>query len=100
MLHIAVIEHGADTCAAVHSHIGDLARQGLGDLQSIAGKHKVDVQGAWGNAAAHKFFVPADAPNAHAVNDLLVEAKVFHWNTVNVFAVETMEEMMPLAAGG
>ena len=39
MLPMAVIEHGAETCAAVHPHIGDLARQGMGDLESIGKKH-------------------------------------------------------------
>ena len=41
-----------------------------------------------------------DAANAHAVNEMLIESKVFHWNTVNVFAVKTLEDMIPLAAGG
>ena len=63
MLHVALIEHGADTRAAVHTHIGDLARQGPGDLQSIAKKHEADVEGVWGNAPAQKFFVqPPDGP--------------------------------------
>ncbi len=100
MLHMAVIEHGADTCAAVHPHIGDLARQGMGDLESIGRKHGVEVKGSWGNAPAHKFFVLVDAANAHVVNEMLIEAKVFHWNTVNVLAVKTLEDMIPLAAGG
>ncbi len=74
---MAVIEHGAETCAAVHPHIGDLARQGMGDLESIGKKHGVEIKGSWGNAPAHKFFVLMDAANAHVVNEMLIESKVF-----------------------
>ena len=72
----------------------------MGDLESIGKKHGVEIKGSWGNAPAHKFFVLMDAANAHAVNEMLIESKVFHWNTVNVLAVKTLEDMIPLAAGG
>ena len=46
MLHMAVIERGADTSADVFL-IGDLGRQEAWGSSSITKKHEVDVQGAW-----------------------------------------------------
>ena len=46
MLHMAVIERGADTCADVFL-IGDQRRQEAWGSSSITKKHEVDVQGAW-----------------------------------------------------
>ena len=100
MLHMAVIKHGPDTCAAVHADIGDLAREGFGALETIGANHQVKIHGAWGNAPGHTFFVLLDAADAHAVNEVMIEAKIFHWNSVDVHAVKTVEDMMPLAAGG
>ena len=72
MLHMAVIEHGADTrrCSSTHRGPGK-ARNGK--LESIGRKHGVEIKGSWGNAPAHKFFVLMDAANAHAVNEMLIE---------------------------
>ena len=39
-----------------------------------------------------------DTPHAHAVNGLMTELKLFHWNTVDVHPIITMDEAMPLAA--
>lgn len=96
MLHMVVITHGPDTCAAVHPDLGDKARKGIGQLEEISKKHQLTVKGSWVDAPAHVFFFLIDAPNAHAINDLMVETELFHWNTVDIHAVGTLEEAMSL----
>ncbi len=87
MLHMVVITHGPDTCAAVHPDLGEQARNGFGQMEEVAKKHKISVQGMWIDAPAHVFYIVADAPNAHAINDLMMELEFFHWNTVDIHAV-------------
>ncbi len=98
MLHMVVITHGPDTCAAVHPDIGDKARNAMGQMEEVSKKHQVSIQGSWVDAPAHIFFFLADAPNAHAINDLMIELQFFHWNTVEIHPIRTLEESMPLAA--
>ena len=98
MLHMAVITHGPETCAAAHPQYGELARDGLGRMEAASKSLDVVVKGYWLDAPGHAFFLLLDAPNAHAVNNLMVELKLFHWNTVNVHPVTTMDEAMPLIA--
>lgn len=99
MLHMVVMTHGPDTCAAAHAEQGELARSGFGRMDAASKKHQVAVQGAWADPPAHVFYILADAPNAHAINNLMMELQLFLWNTVEVHPVVTVAEAMPLAAG-
>jgi Domain of unknown function (DUF3303) len=98
MLHIAVLTHGPDTCAAGHPAIGELARTGFGKMEESAGKLGIKAQGFWVDAPGHTFFMLLDAPHAHAVNQLMIETQAFLWNTVEIHPVITSEEAMPLTA--
>lgn len=100
MLHMAVLTHGPDTCAAAHPEFGELARTGFGEMDAVAGKLGIKPQGFWIDAPAHKFFMLLDAPHAHAVNQMMIEIKAFLWNTVEIHPVITSEEAMPLTAKG
>jgi hypothetical protein len=100
MLHMAVLTHGPETCAAGHPEIGELARSGFGKIDESAGKLGIKIQGSWVNAPGHTFFMLLDAPNAHAINQLMIEIQVFLWNTIEIHPIITSEEAMPLAAQG
>ena len=97
MLHMATITHGPDTCAAVHPDVGEKARKGIANMDEVAKKHSATVEGMWGDPPAHLFWL-VDAPNAHAVSEILIELEYFHWNTVEVRPVRTVDEAVPLAA--
>lgn len=98
MLHMVVLTHGPDTCAAVHPELGDKARTAFSQLQEISGRLGVSVQGWWVDPPGHVFYMLADAPNAHAVNQLMTQTELFQWNTIDVHPVMTVEEAMSLAA--
>ena len=95
---LIVITHGPDTCAAVHPDLGDKARNGFGKLDAAAEKHGVKKHGGWVDAPGHEFIVLGEAPNAHAINEVMIGTEMFHWNTVVVHPVRTIEGSMPLAA--
>jgi muconolactone delta-isomerase len=97
MLHMVVMTHGLDTCAAVHPASGEKARNAVEKMAEVSKKHQVTVQGAWVDAPGHVFYILADAPNAHAVNNLMTELQFFHWNTVDIHPIVTLEEAIPLA---
>ena len=98
MLHMVTGTHGADTCAAAHADIGEMARDGWERLDDASKELGVTLQGAWVDPPAHVFYFLFDAPNAHAVSNLLIELKLFHWNTLDVHPVRTVDEAMPLTA--
>ena len=99
MLHMILMGHGADTCAAVHPEAGQMARSAVSQMPDVSKTHQVEVRGWWVDPPGHVFYMLADAPNAHAINRVMQEPKLFHWNTIDVHPVVTVEEAMPLAAG-
>ncbi len=97
MLHMVVMSHGPDTCAAANPESGQLARSAMEKMEETSKKLKITLKGAWVDAPAHVFYVLADAPNAHAVNNLMTELQFFHWNTIDIHPVVLLEEAMVLA---
>lgn len=98
MLHMVVMTHSADTCAAVHKEAGEMARNAVSQIGEVSRKHEVSMQGWWVDPPGHVFYMLADAPNAHVVNRLMQELQLFHWNTIDIHPVVTVEEAMPLTA--
>lgn len=97
MLHMVILTHGPDTCAAAHPEPGEMARNAMANMDEVSSKHQVSVQGAWVDPPAHVFYMLADAPNAHAISSFMTDLQFFLWNTVDIHPVVTLEEAMPLA---
>jgi muconolactone delta-isomerase len=91
------LKHGPDTCAAAHPEQGEMARNAMDRMEAASKKHQVTVQGGWVDAPAHEFYILADAPNAHAINNLMTDLQFFLWNTVDIHPVVTLEEAMKLS---
>ena len=72
----------------------------FGRLDAVAEKHGAKFQGGWVDMPGHAFFVLADVPNAHAINDVMIETEMFHWNTVDVHPVNTKRNPCPMRPGG
>jgi muconolactone delta-isomerase len=97
MLHMIVMTHGPDTCAAANAASGNMARNAMDKMDEASKKHQVTIQGKWVDPPGHVFYILADAPNAHAINNLMTELQFFLWNTVDIHPIVTLEEAMPLA---
>ncbi len=97
MLHMVVMTHGPDTCAAANATSGEMARNAMDKMDEVSKKHQVDIQGAWADPAGHVFYLVADAPNAHAINHLMWKLQFPLWNTVDIHPIVTLEEAIPLA---
>ena len=98
MLHMVVISHGPETCAAVHEHFGRMARESFTNLAEAGKKQGIRIDGSWVDPPGHVFYVIADAPNAHVINQLMTELKLFHWNTIEIHPIITTDEATSLAA--
>jgi len=97
MLHMIVLTHGPETCAAVNPASGEMARNAMAQMEEASKKFQCFVKGAWVDPPAHILYIVADAPNAHVVNQVMEELKFMLWNTVDIHPVVTLEEAMKLA---
>ena len=98
MLHMVVITHGPDTCPASHPENREPSRYAHENIDQVAKKLSITVHGWWVDPPAHVFYILADAPNAHAVNTLVSDLRLFLWNTIDIHPVMTMAEAMQVAA--
>ena len=98
MLHMVLLRHGRTPWAAGHAEIGEMARAGADDRDATAAKLGITIQGSWADPPAHTFFTVADAPNAHVLNQLMIETRLFLWNTIEIHPIITMAEATSLAA--
>ena len=92
MLHMAVVTHGPDTCPIGSPEATEKAMAALGQMGEVAGKLGITMQGSWTNMPAHTLWFMLDAPNAHVVNQLMIELKLQEWNTIMVHPVSTLRE--------
>jgi len=97
MLHMVVLTHGPDTCAAANAEASDMARDAMARMEEVSNKFQCFVKGAWVDPPAHTFYIVADAPNAHVVNQVMEDLKFMLWNTVDIHPIVTLEEAMNLA---
>lgn len=95
---MVVLTHGPETCAAVHAAVGDLARAGFTRLATAGTEYGITLHGAWINPIGHASYIVLDAPNLHAVSTLMIDLKLFHWNTVQIEPVITVEEALTVWA--
>ena len=61
-------------------------------MTDVLQSHGCTLQGAWVSKSAHLTFMVLDAPNAHAVDDAMVDLGLAVWNTTTTYPVITLEE--------
>ncbi len=61
-------------------------------MTEVLQTHGSTYQGGWVSKSAHLTFIMVDAPNAHAVDDALVDLGLAVWNTATIYPVITLEE--------
>ncbi len=92
MLYLTSLNHSPDKCPGVAIEIRDRAIRMAATMPEVLKTHGCTFQGGWVSKAAHLTFIMLDAPNAHAVDDALVDLGLAVWNTATIYPVITLEE--------
>ena len=96
MLYFASLTHSPDKCPGVALEIRDRVVRMTSTMTEVLRTHGCTFQGGWVSKSAHLTFLVIDAPNAHTVDDALVDLGLAVWNTATIYPVVTLEE----AVGG
>lgn len=94
MLYMVVATHGPDTCAGFVEEYKQKAQATLPRMEEVAKGHNLSVKGAWIAMIAHTTYLLVDAPNGHVIQDFAAEIELFSWNTVVMYPVDTLEDVM------
>ncbi|MFL5736768.1 MAG: hypothetical protein ACJ76P_05460 [Actinomycetota bacterium] len=89
MKHMVINTHNAESCGFRSEEDGKAIGAAIEGLM----KSGLAVDHFWINRSAHAFFIVADAPNAHEVDDALVKAGLVGRSRTEIFPILTMEEV-------
>ena len=92
MLYLASLNHSPDKCPGVAIEIRDRVVRMAATMTEVLNTHGCTFQGGWVSKSAHMTFIMLDAPNAHAVDDALVDLGLAVWNTATIYPVITLDE--------
>ena len=95
MLHMVVATHGPETCALLVHEIGDKALTALERMDEVAKGHGANMEGGWSDMSGHTIYMVIDAPNAHIVNQMMMELQFTEWNKVAIHPVVAMRDIAP-----
>ena len=95
MLYMIVNSHNAESCA-FRSKDDAIALSGAFDRMEEIFKATdgIELRGSWINRPSHEGFVLVDAPGAHVIDDILVEAGVIgrtHNRVLSVIPTQDVE---------
>ena len=94
MLYVVVATHGPDTCPAFVEEYKQKVRTASPRMQEMAKGHGVEIKGAWTAMVSHTSFMLVDTQSSHAIQDFISEAELHSWNTVIMYPVEPMQEVL------
>ena len=95
---MAIARHSPQNCALVSHEVRGQALQIIQRMDDVAEAHGCRLEGAWGNLVAHTTFFLVDAPNAHTLEDMLVELGVIGLNSVEIYPVRPQAEVFEYLA--
>ena len=96
MLYLMSLKHSPDQCPGVAHEIRDRVMLAASTMTEVLQTHGCTFQGGWVSKSAHQTFILIDGPNAHAVDDAVVDLGLAVWNTSTFYPVITLDE----AVGG
>lgn len=92
MLHFVILNHGPENCPGLDNTVRDRVLQMSSTMEEVLRAHDCTMPGGWISRSAHATFVVVDGPNAHAVDELMIDLGLAAWNTATVYPVITLQE--------
>jgi hypothetical protein len=92
MLYMVVNTHAAESCAFRGEEEARHLETAFDRFTELAGDNGFEVRGSWINRPAHEAFLLVDAPDAHAIDELLVSAGLVGRTSTRVLSVVAIDD--------
>lgn len=92
MLYFIELDHSPQQCPGVSAEIRDRVLRMAQTMDQVLQSHGCSFQSGWVGKSSHKTFVVVDAPDAHSLDNALVDLGLAVWNTSSIYPVITIEE--------
>ena len=92
MLYFVSLRHAPNQCPGVAIDIRGRVLTMASTMDEILERRGCSFHGGWVSKSAHLTVVVIDAPDAHTVDDLMIDLGLAVWNTADIYPVITLEE--------
>ncbi len=92
MLYFVSLDHSPEKCPGVALDIRDRVVRMWDSMDQVLQSRGCSYQGGWVSKSAHLSVLVIDAPNAHAVDDAMVDLGLAVWNSATIYPVITLQE--------
>ena len=92
MLYIVELKHNPQQCPGVALEIRDRVLRMSDTLEQVMQMRGCSFKGGWVGKSSHLTFLLIDGPDAHSVDDAVVDLGFAVWNTADIYPVIAIEE--------
>ncbi|HEX2205032.1 MAG TPA: hypothetical protein VHG91_17105 [Longimicrobium sp.] len=89
MLHMVIVRHTAESCPGRPGN--EAIHPCLQSLSELLVQREVKTVGRWADPPAHVNYLVLDAPNAHVIQEALMESGLSSHTTTEIRAVLSMD---------
>lgn len=91
-LYMVSLEHAPERCPGVDLGVRDRVLRMSAELNDTLGNRGCEFKGGWVGKSSHQTWLILDGPDAHAIDDAVIDMGLATWNRTAIFPIITMEE--------
>jgi muconolactone delta-isomerase len=86
---MVIVRHSPESCPGRPGN--EAVHACLHSMDELIAQRAVGVVGRWADPAAHVNYLVLDAPNAHVLQELLMESGIFGYTTAEIHPILSMD---------
>ena len=90
-LFMIALEHAPERCPGVDLGVRDRVLRMSADLTVTLGARGCEYRGGWVGKSSHQTWLLLEGPDAHSVDDAVIDLGLATWNRAAIYPVITME---------
>jgi hypothetical protein len=94
MLYMVVATHNTGDCPMTNLEVRNKTLAASKRSPEVSKSLGITQQGSWTNLANHTVYTLIDAPNAHAISQMMQELQMLDWNIATIEPVFVTQEVM------
>lgn len=91
-LYMISLEHAPERCPGVDLGVRDRVLRMSAELTETLASRGCEYRGGWVGKSSHQTWLVLDGPDAHAVDDAVIDMGLATWNRTEIYPIITMEE--------
>lgn len=97
MRFLVMAQHPPNLCPSSNQKVRDLAKQTGQEMGPLTEKLGVKVVDNFVTQTSHHVFLIAEADDIEAIRQLTIQSRLGQWNTVEIYATNTLQEALESA---